>query len=139
MVKFMNALKRGENDERMDEVLHAGKGEMKRHYKVDGRFYGTEEGVAAKKQMEDELRNKKKEKKKKKEAAAAAAAAVTLAAKGEPQSTSDGSGSETGDTAVAVEDTDVVSSGTTESVVAIALIGALASAAILLVGGGRSQ
>lgn len=120
MVAFMTALKKGEvPDERMDDVLHAGKGDMKRHYKVDGRFYGTEEGVAAKKRMEEELRlGKKKRKKKKKKAAAEAKAAVEEAKVVPPPPPT---------------------SNTTKSVVALGVVGAAAAVATIFMGGGRSR
>lgn len=70
MVKFMDSLKKGEGDKRMDKVLQGGKGEMKRLYRVDEKLYGTQEGVDTKKRVEAELAQKRERKKKKKKAAA---------------------------------------------------------------------
>jgi hypothetical protein len=119
MVAFMTALKKGEvPDERMEEVLHAGKGDMKRHYKVDGRFYGTEEGVAAKKRMEEFLKQGRKKRKKKKKNAAATKEPVEKEV---------------------VVSTPPPTSTATKSVVALGVVGAVAAVATLFLGGGRSQ
>ena len=123
-VKFMDGLKRGDSDERLDEILRAGKGEMKRHYRVDEKYYGTEEGIAAKKRVEQELKEearKKKERRKKRSA--------SDSKKDEEESTESKNSSH--------EDTSM--STTTKSAVAVAVVGAAAVAVGLLFGGGRRQ
>jgi hypothetical protein len=122
-VKFMDGLKRGESDERLDEMLRAGKGGMKRHYRVDEKYYGTEEGVAAKKRVEEELKEqarKRKERRKKRDAESK---------KDEKKSTESENPSH--------EHTSM--STTTKSAVAVAMVGAAAVAVSLLFGGGRRQ
>lgn len=60
----------GAVDSQIDQVLKAGKGGKKRLYAVDEKLYGTAEGVAERKRVEDEqleqLKSKKKLKRKKK-------------------------------------------------------------------------
>lgn len=53
-------------DDRVEEVLHGGKGVKKRLHEIDEKLYGTAEGVAEKKRMEDELKEQKKRRKLKK-------------------------------------------------------------------------
>ena len=64
MVKVVGALTRGDvsKDKRIDEMLHAGRGDMKRHYPVDEKYYGTEEGLAAKERIQEELKRKRAKK-----------------------------------------------------------------------------
>lgn len=70
MVKFFEAMK-NQNDpdqeQKMQQVLYGGKGDIKRHYAVDEKLYGTEEGAKlaeeAKKQKEVPAKKKKKRKK----------------------------------------------------------------------------
>ena len=73
MTSFFQAMKdpnkNSEHEARMREVLSGGKGSMKRHYAVDEKLYGTEEGVAKRKEAEKEQEERKKralEKRKKK-------------------------------------------------------------------------
>eukprot|EP00548_Thalassiothrix_antarctica_P005043 CAMPEP_0194133196 /NCGR_PEP_ID=MMETSP0152-20130528/3468_1 /TAXON_ID=1049557 /ORGANISM="Thalassiothrix antarctica, Strain L6-D1" /LENGTH=172 /DNA_ID=CAMNT_0038828463 /DNA_START=23 /DNA_END=541 /DNA_ORIENTATION=+ len=56
MLKFLDAVKKGETDKRIDEVLRAGKGKMKRQHRVDERYYGTEEGLRAKEEVIEEIK-----------------------------------------------------------------------------------
>ena len=71
MVKFFQAMKdpssNTEQEAKMMEVLKGGKGDIKRHYAVDDKLYGTEEGVVKRKEAEDELNQIESEKKMKKE------------------------------------------------------------------------
>ena len=125
MVKVVEALKRGNvsKDKRIDEMLHAGKGDKKRHYPVDEKYYGTEEGIAAKERIQEELKMKQAKKK----AAAGDSASTTKAAM------STESGSPRGEDAV------VGMSTRTISAIALATVGTAAVAAALLLGGGRSR
>lgn len=120
MVKFMDALKRGEPDQRLDEVLQAGKGGMKRHYPVDEKLYGTEEGIATKKRIEEELKNKQPKKKKRKKKAGGESKKKAKSDESKP-SAEEGM------------------STTKKSAVAAAVVGTAAVAIGLLFGGGRSQ
>lgn len=69
MVKVFQGIKDpGSNDEidrKMAEVLRGGRGEAKRHYAVDSKLYGTEEGVIERQRSEEE-RKKREERRKKK-------------------------------------------------------------------------
>jgi hypothetical protein len=80
MVKFFAAMKDPslnlEQEQKMKEVLYGGKGDKKRHYAVDEKLYGTEEGVGKRLEAEEEVvkngkvkKKRKKKKKKKKKAA----------------------------------------------------------------------
>ena len=70
MVKFFQAMKdpndHPEQDKKMMQVLHGGRGDIKRHYAVDEKLYGTEEGVVKKKEAEEVLLQDVGEKQKKK-------------------------------------------------------------------------
>jgi hypothetical protein len=84
MAAFFNSSIRnpdGAMDNKIDSVLKGGKGEMKRHYAVDEKLYGTAEGVAERKRMEKELKRQKREKKKKRleQAAGSGAGSGTVA------------------------------------------------------------
>jgi hypothetical protein len=61
----------GAVDSQLDSVYKAGKGEVKRHYAVDPKLYGTAEGVAERKRVEAELKDQKRQMRKKKRLAAA--------------------------------------------------------------------
>jgi hypothetical protein len=54
MVKFFKAMQdpntNPEQEAKMMQVLHGGKGEMKRHYAIDANLYGTQEGVQKRKE-----------------------------------------------------------------------------------------
>lgn len=67
MVKFFQAMKNPNTDPNHDvklqEVLKGGRGDKKRHFAVDKKLYGTEEGVQKRKEAEEEV-EKKQEKKK---------------------------------------------------------------------------
>ena len=56
----------GSQDERLKEVLHAGRGDKKRLHAVDEKLYGTEEGAAEKKRQEEERKKREEYRKKKK-------------------------------------------------------------------------
>ena len=56
----------GKVDDKLKEVLHAGKGGKKRIYAVDEKLYGTEEGVAEKKRQEEERLKREEYRRKKK-------------------------------------------------------------------------
>lgn len=66
----------GAEDERLEQVLHGGKGAKKRFHAVDKELYGTEAGVEERHRMEEELKlaalEKKKEKRKRRRKKAAA-------------------------------------------------------------------
>lgn len=78
MVKFFAAMKdpsaNPEQEQKMREVLHGGRGDKKRHFAVDESLYGTEEGMEkrlrlqaeAKSAEEDAQKRKGKKKRKKK-------------------------------------------------------------------------
>lgn len=70
MVNFFQAMKdpkvNPEQDRKMMQVLHGGRGDIKRHYAVDEKLYGTEEGVMKKKEAEEVLLQDAEGKKKKK-------------------------------------------------------------------------
>lgn len=51
-------------EKQIDELLRAGKGDKKRHYRVDERYYGTAEGLEAKERVVKTLQKKEKKKKK---------------------------------------------------------------------------
>mmetsp|Transcript_34443 Transcript_34443/g.79524 ORF Transcript_34443/g.79524 Transcript_34443/m.79524 type:complete len:134 (+) Transcript_34443:369-770(+) len=131
-MKFLANVKKGVGsdgsmDERIDEVLHAGKGEIKRHYAVDKRYYGTKEGVEAREQIEKEMsekqqQHKKRKAKKKKQKPGAS---KTQAETGGPEAPSSRGGSDAGNSTIP------------NSVVTVAAVGALA--AIVLLGGGGSR
>jgi hypothetical protein len=61
----------GAVDSQLDSVYKAGKGEVKRHYAVDPKLYGTAEGVAERKRVEAELKDQKRQMRRKKRLAAA--------------------------------------------------------------------
>lgn len=68
MQAFFQTLQQHDRDseQRLDEVLKGGKGEIKRASSVDKSLYGTEAGVKAKQQYEQEqaiIQQQKKEKK----------------------------------------------------------------------------
>lgn len=71
MVQFFEAMKdpakNPEQDEKMMQVLRGGNGDIKRHYAVDDKLYGTEEGLAKRKEAENESIQIESEKKNKKE------------------------------------------------------------------------
>ena len=115
MVKFVEAIKLGQVDERMDEMLREGKGKMKRQFAVDEKYYGTEEGLAAKERIQNELQLERT----KKERAKAANDPPALP----PQVDSD-----------TVNDM----SATTKSALAAAALGSVAAVAAILVGSWRS-
>ncbi len=64
MVKFFQAMKNPdanpEHDKKLQEVLRGGKGDQKRHFAVDDKLYGTEEGVQKRKEAEEQLELEKK-------------------------------------------------------------------------------
>jgi hypothetical protein len=60
----------GAVDSQLDSVYKAGKGEVKRHYAVDPKLYGTAEGVAERKRVEAELKDQKRQMRRKKRLAA---------------------------------------------------------------------
>jgi hypothetical protein len=63
---FQHAIRNqdGQVDQKLDEVLKAGKGGKKRMYAVDEKLYGTAEGAAERLRQEAEQKNKKKKNKK---------------------------------------------------------------------------
>jgi hypothetical protein len=63
--------KDGSVDSQLDSVYKAGKGEMKRHYAVDKKLYGTAEGVAERKKVYAEMNEQKRQMKEKKRQRAA--------------------------------------------------------------------
>jgi len=71
MQEFFNTLNKGDqqSEQRLDEVLKGGKGDIKRASSVDTSLYGTEAGVQAKKQYEQQQAIAQQEKKQKKLAA----------------------------------------------------------------------
>lgn len=72
MQEFFNTLQKGdkESEQRLNEVLRGGKGEVKRASSVDKSLYGTEAGVQAKKKYEEQQAIAQAKKKQKKMAAA---------------------------------------------------------------------
>jgi hypothetical protein len=74
MVNFFAAMKdpsaNPEQERKMNEVLYGGKGDKKRHYAVDEKLYGTEEGLEKRLEAEKTIKLRKKRKKKKKAKAA---------------------------------------------------------------------
>jgi hypothetical protein len=69
MVKFFEAMKNQndpEQEQKMRQVLYGGRGDIKRHYAVDEKLYGTEEGakLAEEAQRKTEVAVKMKQKKK---------------------------------------------------------------------------
>jgi hypothetical protein len=58
MVKFFAAMKdpsaNPEQEKKMQEVLYGGKGDIKRHYAVDEKLYGTQEGVETRRKIAEE-------------------------------------------------------------------------------------
>jgi len=81
MVIFFEAMKdpsaNKEQEQKMMQVLHGGRGEIKRHHAVDEKLYGTEEGVEQKKLADEKqlitqggkaekIKTRKKNKKRKK-------------------------------------------------------------------------
>jgi len=71
MAEFFNHAIRnpdGAVDSQLDSVLKSGKGAMKRHYAVDEKLYGTAEGVAERKRMEDALKKRQRAQRRKKRA-----------------------------------------------------------------------
>ena len=129
MVKFVDALKRGDVDTRLDEMLQAGKQDMKRHYPVDEKYYGTEEGVAAKERIQEELKSKQERSKAKKKVAAGESA-TTATAKAASSLTESNAPRKEGNTGIPA---------TTISAIALATVGTAAVAAAVLLGGGRSR
>mmetsp|Transcript_4384 Transcript_4384/g.6316 ORF Transcript_4384/g.6316 Transcript_4384/m.6316 type:complete len:166 (+) Transcript_4384:120-617(+) len=67
MHQFVDAIKAGKSSEKMDEVLYAGKGKMKRQHRVDDRYYGKVEGVRVKDEAVSKKQQEKKPKKKEEE------------------------------------------------------------------------
>mmetsp|Transcript_19577 Transcript_19577/g.24690 ORF Transcript_19577/g.24690 Transcript_19577/m.24690 type:complete len:214 (+) Transcript_19577:94-735(+) len=69
MVKFFQAMKdqnnNPEHDKKMMSILQGGRGDIKRHYAVDEKLYGTEEGVMKKKEAEEAMMQDLEEKKQK--------------------------------------------------------------------------
>lgn len=61
----------GAVDTQLDSVFKAGKGEVKRHYAVDAKLYGTAEGVTERKRVEAELKEQRRQMRKKKRLQAA--------------------------------------------------------------------
>jgi hypothetical protein len=119
----MDGLKRGESDERLDEVLRAGKGEMKRQYRVDERYYGTEEGLAAKTRVGEELKEQARVRKERrnKQSGGKSTKAETESTESDKSSRKDAS-----------------MSTTTKSAVAVAVVGATAvTVGLLFVGRSR--
>ncbi|KAL9185372.1 hypothetical protein ACHAXT_003149 [Thalassiosira profunda] len=98
-----------DQQKKMDEVLLGGRGQQKRLYAVDEKIYGTEE--AAKLQKEAQQKAKKGKRKKKR--------------KGKGSSAENVEGG-------------ILSSGATQSVAAVAVVGALAAGASFFLGGKRS-
>jgi hypothetical protein len=125
MVKVVGALTRGDvsKDKRIDEMLHAGRGDMKRHYPVDEKYYGTEEGLAAKERIQEELKRKRAKKK---------VAGGNSASSTKATMSTDGH-SARGDEAVAAMSTRTISA------IGLAAVGTAAVAAAVLLGGGRSR
>lgn len=69
MVKFFESMKNHndpEQEKKMRQVLYGGKGDIKRHYAVDEKLYGTEEGakLAEEAKKEKELPTKRRKRKK---------------------------------------------------------------------------
>ena len=56
----------------MNEVLYGGRGDKKRHYAVDEKLYGTEEGLEKRLEAEKNIKLRKDKKRKKKKKAKAA-------------------------------------------------------------------
>lgn len=54
----------GKVDDKLEEMIRAGKGGKKRMYAVDEKLYGTAEGVSERKRMEEKLKKEKEEKRK---------------------------------------------------------------------------
>ena len=98
-----------DQQKKMDEVLLGGRGQQKRLYAVDEKIYGTEE--AAKLQKEAQQKAKKGKRKKKRKG------------KGNADGNVEGG---------------ILSSGATQSVAAVAVVGALAAGASFFLGGKRS-
>lgn len=71
MVKFFDAMKTHsdpQQEQKMRLVLNGGRGDIKRHYAVDEKLYGTEEGAKmAEEAMKKSSMSKKKKKKNKSE------------------------------------------------------------------------
>jgi hypothetical protein len=72
MVKFFESMKNHndpDQEKKMRQVLYGGKGDIKRHYAVDEKLYGTEEGAKlaeeAKKEKEFPTKRKKRKKQRK--------------------------------------------------------------------------
>lgn len=67
MIQFFEAMKEGnmKQEEKMLEVLYGGRGDMKRHYAVDDKLYGTEQGLMQQKKAA-EVADARVQKKKKK-------------------------------------------------------------------------
>ena len=128
MIKFVDAMKRGDSDKRVDEVLQAGKRDMKRHFPVDEKYYGTEEGVAVKELVVEELKKKQERPKSKKKVAAEKSPTTPT----QPTMLNESNAPQR-------EGADAGMSATTASAIALATVGTAAVAASILLGGGRSR
>jgi hypothetical protein len=73
---FQTVIKEPSDDPRIDQLLRAGVGDMKRIHSVDKDLYGTEEGKILREKFLEEQKAKRKKRKRKKTNAAAAESAV---------------------------------------------------------------
>lgn len=62
---YQTAILSDDDDDRIKQVLYAGKGEKKRFHKIDPELYGTEKGVEQRHKMQEELLAEKKRRKEK--------------------------------------------------------------------------
>lgn len=65
--EFFQKAELGLEDDRLQQVLHGGKTDQKRHFAVDKELYGTEQGLVIKQQTEEEIKARAEEKKRRKE------------------------------------------------------------------------
>jgi hypothetical protein len=67
MRDFFLKAEQGIEDDRLQQVLHGGKTDLKRQHAVDKELYGTEKGLVVKQQTEEELQAMAEEKKRRRE------------------------------------------------------------------------
>ena len=61
--EFLINAEKGNEDQRLQQVLYGGKGEKKRFHAVDKELYGTEQGVIVKQQVIEDIQHSVEEKK----------------------------------------------------------------------------
>mmetsp|Transcript_8095 Transcript_8095/g.11970 ORF Transcript_8095/g.11970 Transcript_8095/m.11970 type:complete len:220 (+) Transcript_8095:48-707(+) len=159
MIQFFDGIKNpGSNEEmerKIQEVLRGGRGSTKRHYAVDEKLYGTEEGVKVRTEAEKEAQlqlekkndarlkkendGKKKKKKKKKKANIADDGSLQSDTPQTLEATQE-EGRRTDESIEMKENdmSDIIANDNKKTALTLVALGALAATASLLLGGRRS-